>query len=103
MESLKVQHKVVKELIINSLLASQVIVPEILSEQLQNEIRHETVSKPIIFIGTGTCGLGAGAACAPYEIRLPGARELIGIAGLDNVHGHRLGAQRRRANEGQKE
>ena len=25
-------------------------------------LRRETVSRPVIFIGTGTCGLGAGAA-----------------------------------------
>lgn len=55
------QLAVKKNLILNSLHSSQHIVPELLSDELQDEIKHDKVSKPVIFIGTGTCGLGAGA------------------------------------------
>jgi NADH:ubiquinone oxidoreductase subunit F (NADH-binding)/NAD-dependent dihydropyrimidine dehydrogenase PreA subunit/(2Fe-2S) ferredoxin len=39
------------------------------SEELLSNLRRETVVRPTIFIGTGTCGLGAGAAASLESVR----------------------------------
>jgi NADH:ubiquinone oxidoreductase subunit F (NADH-binding)/Pyruvate/2-oxoacid:ferredoxin oxidoreductase delta subunit len=55
------QHADISEQMLRSLLASDGNINTVISEQMQQEMKHELVQKPVIFIGTGTCGMGAGA------------------------------------------
>jgi hypothetical protein len=38
-------------------------------ENLVRRLRHDEVSRPVIFVGAGTCGLGAGAAATIKAIQ----------------------------------
>jgi NADH-quinone oxidoreductase subunit F len=38
-------------------------------DRLLRQLRRETVDKPVVYIGTGTCGLGAGAAKTVQAVR----------------------------------
>ncbi|MFW5804179.1 MAG: hypothetical protein ACOCWG_02990, partial [bacterium] len=53
--------------LLGNILLAKGNIPKEVSTEL-SLLRRETVTKPVIFIGAGTCGLGAGADKTKKEI-----------------------------------